>query len=252
MHQHPLQLVLVIPVYNEAACIEPVLRSWHDSLSEQLGEGSFVILTINDGSRDATPGILDGLALPGLRVRHQPNGGHGNAVWNGYREALALQPDYIFQTDSDDQFLPEDFALLWERRQHSPFILGFRKERHDGGSRRFISGIVQQVNRLFFGIAIPDSNIPYRLMKAAYLAELMPLLPPGLFAPNIFLSVLAGADGRDLMNIPVTHRKRHTGEVSIVKWGLLKACFRTWYELLRFRTGLRSRLRQLKAAQVPI
>src|SRR5580692_3617998 len=111
MEYRQSELVVVIPVYNEQDCIEEVITSWGNFLKDYLKTVSFTIVVVNDGSKDGTPKILDGLSprLPYLHVVHQKNGGHGNAVLNGYREALKFSPAWVFQVDSDNQFLPEDF-----------------------------------------------------------------------------------------------------------------------------------------------
>lgn len=244
----PVTLVVVIPVYNEEECIEEVITSWGNFLSQYI-QTTFKIVVIDDGSKDNTPAILDKLSkqISYLDVTHQKNGGHGNAVLNGYRTALHYQPTWVFQTDSDNQFRPEDFPLLWEKRTASRFILGYRKKRYDDANRLIITRVVRIINLSFFRVFIPDSNVPYRLIKGDYLPRLLESLPKDPFAPNIFLSVLAKRDGNDLMSIPVVHKERETGTVSIIKWKLLKVCIRTARELFSFSFSLGRRLRKLKS-----
>ncbi|HXS37268.1 MAG TPA: glycosyltransferase family 2 protein [Flavipsychrobacter sp.] len=248
MQYQQSDLVVVIPVYNEQECIEEVITSWGDFLTGYLKTTTFKLLLINDGSKDNTPTILDQLAnrLSYLQVVHQKNGGHGNAVLNGYHESLKYNPQWVFQVDSDNQFLPADFPKLWESREKSNFILGYRKKRYDDANRLVITRIVRVINLLFFGVFITDSNVPYRLIKGDYLPKLLNALHGQPFAPNIFLSVLAKRDGNDLMSIPVTHKERETGQVSIIKWKLLKVCFRTAGELFNFSFTLKKRLKSLK------
>lgn len=252
MSSENLGLAVVIPVYNEEAVIEEVITSWGRFLQAYLGpQTPFRIVVVNDGSKDSTPQILDRLspALPFLQVVHQKNSGHGAAVLNGYKIAAGLAPEWVFQTDSDNQFLPDDFPKLWERRGESNFILGHRQKRYDDANRLVITRIVRAVNLALFGVYIVDSNIPYRLIKGDYLPKLLAALPPNPFAPNIFLSVLAKLDGNDLMSIPVTHKERETGQVSIIKWKLLKVCLRTTRELAEFSASLKRRMRGLKGAK---
>ena len=247
--QNKLDLVIVIPVYNESGCIEEVIKSWDSFIKEYLKEVAFKILVVNDGSKDNTGQILDGLAsqIDNLQVIHQKNGGHGNAVLNGYKAAINLSPLWVFQVDSDNQFIPEDFPKLWEKRALSNFILGYRAKRYDDANRLVITRIVRLINLTLFGVYIVDSNIPYRLIKGDYLPKLVNALPNYPFAPNIFLSVLAKRDGNDLMSIPVTHKERETGQVSIIKWKLLKVCFRTAKELALFSLGLKGKIKSLKS-----
>jgi glycosyltransferase involved in cell wall biosynthesis len=236
-------LIVVIPVYNEQDCIEEVITSWGNFLNGYLKEVSFKLILINDGSKDKTPSILDALALklPYLHVVHQKNGGHGEAVLNGYSEALKFSPDWVFQVDSDNQFLPTDFPKLWEQRSKSNFLLGFRKKRYDEFNRLIITRIVRVIIFMLYRVLVVDSNIPYRLIKGNYLPLLLNDLPGRPFAPNIFLSVMAKKDGNDLMFIPVTHKERETGQVSIIKLKLLKVCIRSAKELLGFAFTMRKR-----------
>jgi hypothetical protein len=93
-----------------------------------------------------------------------------------------------------------------------------------------------------------DSNIPFRLIKGVFLKKLMDQLPnPEPFAPNIFLSVMAKKSGQELFDIPITHKDRETGTVSIVKWNLWKVCIRSFKELLRFRLELNKKVKAIRA-----
>jgi dolichol-phosphate mannosyltransferase len=245
------KLAVVIPAYNEAECIADVVRKWDAFLCPRFpSPGELVIILVNDGSRDNTGAILDGLAVgnPRLRVVHQSNAGHGRAVVHGYSEAVKLRAEWVFQTDSDDQFVPEDFPKLWEERERSNFILGYRKIRYDALPRLVITRIVRLMLFTLYGARIKDSNIPYRLINGEYLARLLNAIPEPLFAPNIFLSVLAYRDGQDPIAIPVVHKDRATGTVSIVKWRLIKVCLRSARELAQFRLSLGHRLRVLRQA----
>jgi glycosyltransferase involved in cell wall biosynthesis len=247
MQYQQSDLVVVIPVYNEQDCIEEVIVSWNNFLQNYLKGVSFRIVVVNDGSKDKTPGILDQLTkkVATLEVVHQKNGGHGNAVLNGYHIAVKHNPEWVFQVDSDNQFLPEDFPKLWEQRSKSNFLLGNRKKRYDDFNRLIITRIVRVLNYMLFGVFIIDANIPYRLIKGPYLAKLLAALPPDPFAPNIFLSVMAKKDGNDLQSIPVTHKERETGQVSIIKLKLLKVCLRSARELLNFSFSLKKRIKSL-------
>jgi glycosyltransferase involved in cell wall biosynthesis len=244
------ECVIVMPAYNEQDCIGAVLDSWLKEFRTRFGQ-AFRIIVVNDGSRDGTATILNYLAKaePELLVLHQKNSGHGAALMTGYRHALTLSPAYVFQVDSDDQFEPADFLKLWNERNGSKFIIGFRSERHDPFHRLVITRILRLMVFMTFGIRVKDLNIPFRLIRTDYLKALLEVLPTGLFAPNIFLSILAAADGQDLKHIPVTHRDRQTGSISIVRWKLIRVCLRTARELIRFRLNMSSAIRKLKSLE---
>jgi glycosyltransferase involved in cell wall biosynthesis len=231
-----MTLAIVMPAYNESGCIETVARSWLRILDEVPG----FMIVVNDGSKDRTGEILDRLAASDsrLKVVHQANAGHGAAVLRAYREALQLDPAYVFQTDSDDQFKPNDFWQLWERRSRSPFITGYRQARSDAFHRLIITRILILLNWVIFGVRLKDANIPFRLMRAEFLDKLLRMFPNSVFAPNIFLAVLAAKAGSNLFELPIVHEKRRTGQVSIIRWKLVKICWRCAAELFRFRRSL--------------
>ena len=243
------KIAIVMPAYNEGEVIAEVVEKWTALLKRGFKEDEKPILIIvNDGSKDNTSDTLVELAKnnPILIAVNQPNGGHGNAVVNAYKKALELKAEYIFQTDSDDQFETEDFFKLWEKRNQSDFILGYRKTRFDAPIRLIITRILKASIFVFLGAPIEDSNIPFRLIKGSFLQKLMDNLPePTPFAPNIFIAVMAKRAGKKLFSIPITHKDRHTGEVSIKKMKLLKVCWQSFQELLAFRKALPSIVKNL-------
>ncbi|WP_266366281.1 glycosyltransferase family 2 protein [Tellurirhabdus rosea] len=248
-----LKLSIVMPAYNEEECIHIVVASWIDLLNRQFPAQNTRLIVVNDGSKDRTGAILDSLKpqYPDkLEVVHQPNGGHGNAVVNGYRRAVAMESEYVFQTDSDDQFITDDFAKLWEKRHQSKFILGYREERYDALARLVITRILRMSLFFIYGTYIKDSNIPFRLIEGNYLRALLAQLPsPPPFAPNIFLAVMARKAGQNTFDLPIVHKERQTGTVSILKWKLLKVCMQSFRELARFRVDLSSKVKAIRAAE---
>ena len=242
-----LDVVLVMPAYNEEACVEDAVRRWGTELSRTFGE-RFRVLVVDDGSTDDTGATLERMAreYAWLEVVRQPNAGHGAAVVRGYTEALALDPEYVFQTDSDNQFQPRDFALLWAERHRSRFILGHRAERHDDPHRLVITRILRTLLAATFARTVPDANVPFRLMQSDYLGRLLAAIPAETFAPNIFLSMRAANDREDLMSIPVSHVGRKTGRIVMVRWRLVRACARTARELVGFRLGIDDALEAIR------
>lgn len=238
-----------MPAYNEEECMADVVKIWSNLLDAEFAGEDTRLIVVNDGSKDSTGKILDGLAsqYPKLVVVHQPNGGHGNAVVHAYRKAVEIGAEYVFQTDSDDQFIPEDVKKLWAKRAESDFILGHRQIRHDAIFRLFITRVLRYSMFFVYGTFIMDSNIPFRLIKGSFLKKLLAQLPnPVPFAPNIFLAIMAKKSGQELFNIPIVHKERATGEVSIQKMKLLKVCWQSFKELVNFRWELNNKIKNLR------
>jgi glycosyltransferase involved in cell wall biosynthesis len=105
-HNTQKLLSIAIPSYNSEAymanCIESLL----------IGGDDVEILVVNDGSKDGTAQIADEYAskYPTIvRAIHQENGGHGEAVNAGLRNATGL---YYKVVDSDDWVDPKAFKEI--------------------------------------------------------------------------------------------------------------------------------------------
>ena len=99
-------LSVVVPCYNSEAYMEKGIESL-------LPGGEEVeILIVDDGSKDRTGEIADayGEKYPGIvKVIHQENGGHGEAVNAGIRNATGL---YFKVVDSDDWVDGESYRKI--------------------------------------------------------------------------------------------------------------------------------------------
>lgn len=119
---------VVVPCYNE----EAVIGESHRRLTEVMqGMGeSYELVFVNDGSRDATPRLLDELALsdPHVRVVHfARNGGHQIAVSAGVDYATGRA---IVIIDADLQDPPEVIPQMAERwKAGAQVVYGQRRSR---------------------------------------------------------------------------------------------------------------------------
>jgi dolichol-phosphate mannosyltransferase len=233
-----LDLCMAMPAYNEEECIEKVVKEWNDGFSSLNIKYKMVI--VNDGSIDKTLERLKSLSneIPELVLLDQKNQGHGVALRYAYEECLNINPKWIFQTDSDDQFKFNDFNKLWDIRNEFTFLLGHRKNRHDPAMRLFITKVLKLILKTIFTFRIVDANVPFRLLNTSYFRVVLKYIPIHFFAPNIFLTVLAYKSGLPVFVTPVEHIERQTGVVSIVSTRLLKACLQSFWELLKFRVRL--------------
>lgn len=208
-------LYMVVPAYNEAENIRKVIEEWYPVV-ERTGKDSRLVV-IDDGSRDNTYRIM--LECAKNRAQFVPltkkNSGHGATVLYGYHYALDKGADYIFQTDSDGQTLPEEFGAFWDMRQKYDMVIGHRNKRGDGFSRIFVTKVLKAVIRLCFHVSVVDANTPYRLMKASALKEDIGLIPKDFNLSNVLISVIYEKKGRSVKYIPITFRPRQGGKNSI-------------------------------------
>jgi len=225
-----LDVALVMPVYNEEACIANVVRSWREMLAG-LGV-RFRMVVLNDGSTDGTRAVLDALAGDEhLEIVHKANSGHGPTILEGYRRAVA-EAAWVFQCDSDDEMKPDGFPMLWNDRQSYDALFGTRAGRAQNFGRRLISACSRLTVRVLFGSGIIDVNTPYRLIRAPLLRPIVAQIPDDTFAPNVIISGALCRAGVRIANHPVPHECRRTGSVSIVKWKLWKSALRSFWQTL--------------------
>lgn len=209
------RLYIVIPAYNEEENITAIIKDWYP-IVERIGNGSKLVI-IDDGSKDSTYSIMKELSasLPAFLPLTKPNGGHGATVLYGYHYALKEGADYIFQTDSDGQTLPEEFWPFWEQREAYDMIIGNRKDRQDGLSRVFVTKTLKFILWLYFRVNIKDANTPFRLMKASTLQEQITFIPKDHNLSNVLLSALYAKRKLAVKYLPITFRPRQGGVNSI-------------------------------------
>jgi glycosyltransferase involved in cell wall biosynthesis len=103
------KLSVVIPVYNEEKYISTTIQRVLDVNLENV---SIEIVAVDDGSKDRTVKILQGLATehPEIKVYQQPvNMGKGAALRRGFQEASG---DIILIQDADLEYDPGDYPTL--------------------------------------------------------------------------------------------------------------------------------------------
>ncbi len=229
-------LSIVMPVYNEEACIEAVIEGLQASILSRLPDSE--LLAIDDGSEDSTPEILDGIGrrLSQVFPHHKENGGHGDALLYGLQRA---EGRYIFLTDSDGQTDPEDFWTLWRERDRSEFICGVRSQRQDPLHRLMISRLLRYGIWILFGVRCRDANAPFKLFGRDFWQRMSPLVPRDTLTPSLFLCVAAKRCLDRIIEVEVRHLPRRTGSCSIAYMKLVQFCMRALYQLLKFRWSMR-------------
>lgn len=229
-------LSVVMPAYNEEGAIEAATSEVREFVLDRIPGSELVV--VNDGSRDSTGAILDRISAadPRIRVVHQVNGGHGPAL----RTAIeAAHGDLLLFLDSDRQIpLTEVEPLRAQIEQGYDAAFGVRIQREDPTFRLWLTKVIRGALPLMFGVRITDANVPFKLIKRRLWEEARPLIPADTLAPSLFLAVFAAKRGFKIAYVPVSHRERQTGVVSIRRFKLIKFCARAFMQLLTFRGKL--------------
>ena len=154
------ELSVVVPCYNEAGNLEPLVERFR-ALS---GRAAFELILVGNGSQDATPEILAALLRsPGnsfLRVlRVEINRGYGDGLRRGLESALA--PIVAF-THADLQCPPDD---IWTARDiylretpSGPCLVMGRREGPRGTLERFVSWGFSRLSAWRLGLSSAEAG----------------------------------------------------------------------------------------------
>lgn len=210
-------LFIIVPAYNESANIGVFIKEWYPVIERCNIEGNSKLVIINDGSKDNTYEIIQSYAKtrPLLVPLTKQNSGHGSTLLFGYRYALANHADYIFQTDSDGQTNPSEFQQFWDIRQKYDAIIGNRLTRQDGLFRKFTQQVLLIILRVTFGVKIPDSNAPFRLMKAGLVEKYINKMPKDYNLPNVMLTTYFSFFNEKVKFVEISFKPRQGGKNSI-------------------------------------
>lgn len=211
------KLYIVIPAYNEAANIKTLIENWYPIIKRHNGDGYSRLVIINDGSKDNTYSLIKDAERdhPLLKGLTKKNGGHGSTVLFGYRYAISHHADYIFQTDSDNQTNPSEFEAFWKLRTKYCAIIGNRSHREDGKQRIMVEKILLLLLRLYYGVKIPDSNAPFRLMKTSLVERYIHKLPENYNLPNVMLTTYFAYFHENILFKEISFVSRKMGNQSI-------------------------------------
>ena len=210
-------LFIIVPAYNESANIGNFVKDWYPVIEKHNEEGNSKLVIINDGSKDNTYEIIQSYAKtrPLLVPLTKQNSGHGPTLLYGYRYALANHADYIFQTDSDGQTNSREFQYFWDIRHKYDAVIGNRLARQDGLFRRFTQQVLLIILRIIFGVKMPDSNAPFRLMKTELVEKYINKMPKDFNLPNVMLTTYFSYFNEKVKFVEISFKTRQGGKNSI-------------------------------------
>ncbi len=205
-----MDLSVVVPVFNEAGNIEPLLEEIRNALE---GRFEFEVVYVNDGSKDVTAVELATVQqrMPNLRViTHRRSCGQSTALRSGVKAASA---PVIATLDGDGQNDPADIprlaAALSEADAGSglKMVAGYRKRRRDSQVKRVSSRIANSVRSRLLADATPDTGCG---LKVFYRSAFLDL--PYFDHMHRFLPALVQRAGWAVTSIEVNHRQRGQGQ----------------------------------------
>jgi glycosyltransferase involved in cell wall biosynthesis len=152
--------------YNEEELIAKTVAEAVDSLSKVPGL-DFKVVVVNDGSRDKTGEIAEGLARKDSRVlvvHHDGNKGYAVATETALRNTPG---EVVMVVDGDGQHTMADAPLfLAEIDRGCDVVFGWKKDRHDPFFRLILSKGLNTLSHWILGSPLHDINGGCRAFRA--------------------------------------------------------------------------------------
>jgi dolichol-phosphate mannosyltransferase len=208
---------VILPTYNEAECLEPMVTAVLDALA---GEDPRV-LVVDDASPDGTGQIADRLAAehPRVEVLHRPaKAGLGQAYVAGFARALDAGAGCVFEMDCDFSHDPADLPRLLARaRAGADLVLGSRYMPGGGVEnwglvRRALSRGGSLYARAVLGVAIRDLTGGFKCFRAATLEAIDPASVRSQgYAFQVELTWRVLRAGLRVEEVPIVFHERRNG-----------------------------------------
>jgi glycosyltransferase involved in cell wall biosynthesis len=239
----PSLLSIVLPAYNEAGNIAPLVDELAAVLPA-LAPRAVECVFVDDGSTDATRAEI--LAA---RTRHPElgirvvalDGNHGltTAMDAGFH---AARGEFVATLDTDLQNDPRDLPRLLAAVEGADAVVGVRVRRRDSLVKRLTSKVGNAVRNRLTGEDIADTGCSLKVYRRSFLSRLK--LYHGL---HRFLPTLLRLEGARVVQVPVNHRPRAAGRS---KYGLANRLVGPAMDLLAVRWMQRRHLRY-RAEELP-
>lgn len=224
---------LVLPAYNEADNIEPMVAEATPALEAVADE--YEIIVVNDGSADDTSAVTRRVmeTHPHVRlVEHPVNQGFGAAVFSGFTSA---EKEWIFYTDADRQFVLGELERFIPHMDKADLIAGYRAPRRDPFMRVLYGKGWSMLCTLIFGYTVRDVDCGFKLFRRDIIEKLAPTIQSRGATFSIEWLVRAKRAGYRFAELPVTHRPRVAGSQTGANINVILRAFR---ELVRVRLQL--------------
>ena len=211
--RRPLQLSVVIPLYNE---VENIPHLYPELISVlEFMDRPFEIIIVDDGSTDGSFELLKQLHLedPRLRViRLRRNFGNTPAYAAGFD---ATQGEWIVTIDADLQNDPADIpAMIATAEEGYDVVNGWRRDRRDAlFTRKIPSRAANWLISRVTGVHLHDYGCSLKVLHRDVVKNIK------LYGElHRFIPAVASGLGIQVAEVPVHHRARERGQSKYSGW----------------------------------
>jgi dolichol-phosphate mannosyltransferase len=241
-----MNVLVVLPTYNETENIDRVLRRIRAALADAT------VLVVDDGSPDGTADVAEriGKELGHIEVlRRLEKSGLGSAYRDGFRWGLDRGFDVCIEMDADLQHEPEALPhLVAPLTEGHDVVIGSRYV--PGGSipdwtwhRRLLSRGGNIYASLLLGLGVSDSTAGFRAYSASVLESIdLDLIRAEGYGFQIEMTYQAKQAGASVVEVPIRFLDRVEGDSKMSTFIVVEALgLVTWWGLQRMVHGFRKR-----------
>lgn len=224
-----LRVSFVLPAYNEAENIRRVIGRTVAVASRFCS--AYEVVVVDDGSSDDTAQLVEELARDNACIRlvqHVVNRGYGDALRTGFESA---QLDYVFFTDSDNQFDLDELPLLLAWADRADVVAGYRRHRRDPWSRRLNAWGWNRLVRFLFYVPVRDVDCAFKLFRTEALHQITIESRGALINTEILVKL--ARSGAHVVEVGVTHLPRTAGEPTGANLRVVLRAFRELASMYR-------------------
>ena len=243
-----MNVLVVLPTYDEAANIDRVLRRIRAALDEAT------VLVVDDGSPDGTADVAEvlGKELGNIEVlRRQGKSGLGSAYRDGFRWALDRGFDACVEMDADLSHEPESLPTLVDALTDGcEVVVGSRYV--PGGAipnwawhRRLLSRGGNLYASALLGLGVADSTSGFRVYAASVLRRIdLDHIRADGYGFQIEMTYQAIRSGASVVEVPIRFVDRVEGESKMSAFIVVEALgLVTWWGGQRLVGSVRNRAR---------
>ncbi len=203
-------LSIVIPVYNEASIVASAAAELCQGLDARGWD--YEVIFAENGSRDSTPQILEGLCSqnPRLRWFHSERPNYGVALKAGILQARGT---YVVCDEIDLCDLTfYDAALPRLERREADMVVGSKAAKGSSDQRPLIRRVATRVHNGLLRVALDFQGTDTHGLKAFRREALLPVIAKCVVDMDVFASefvIRAWREGLKVLEIPIQlHEKR--------------------------------------------
>jgi glycosyltransferase involved in cell wall biosynthesis len=216
-------IVVVVPAYNEAACISDVVAAVRSTGHE--------CVVVDDASIDLTATIAEEAGATVIRL--PINLGVGGALRAGFRYAVESGAHTVVQVDGDGQHPIDQISTLLDHLDSGDFdmVLGSRfapggKASPHSKMRRAAIRVLSTTLRRRGGVTISDPTSGFRAIRDPLLSAFATDFPHHYLGDTFEAYLVAARRGYRITEIPVAMQARQGGRPSAALPASVRAMLR--------------------------